>query len=55
MAKGKRGNIRLRSTESPHCYFTTKNKANAPQRVELRRFDPVVRRHSSIANRYRSA
>lgn len=45
MAKGKRENIKLKSTESPHCYCTTKNKANTPQRLELRKFDPVVRRH----------
>lgn len=45
MAKGKRDKIKLKSTESAHCYYTTKNKANTPQRLELKKFDPVVRRH----------
>ena len=45
MAKGKRENIKLKSTESPYTYYTTKNKANTPQRLEFRKFDPIVRRH----------
>lgn len=45
MAKGKRENIKLKSTESAHCYYTTKNKANKPHRLEFKKFDPVVRRH----------
>ncbi len=45
MAKGKRDNTKLKSTESPHCCYTTKNKANSPQRLELRKFDPVIGRH----------
>ena len=45
MAKGKRENIKLKSTESPHTYYTTKNKANTPHRLEFMKFDPIVRRH----------
>ncbi len=45
MAKGKRENIKLKSTESHYTYHTTKNKTNTPQRLELKKFDPVVRRH----------
>lgn len=45
MAKGKRENIKLKSTESSYTYYTTKNKANTPQRLEFKKFDPVVRRH----------
>lgn len=45
MAKGKRENIKLRSMESYYTYYTTKNKANTPQRLEFKKFDPVVRRH----------
>ncbi|TVR55954.1 MAG: 50S ribosomal protein L33 [Gemmatimonadales bacterium] len=46
MAKaGSRVTIRMGSTESPHRFTTTKNKRNTPARLELRRFDPVVRRH----------
>lgn len=45
MAKGKRENIKLKSTESPHFYVTTKNKANTPQRLEFKKYDPIVRKH----------
>lgn len=45
MAKGKRENIKLKSTESPHVYYTTKNKANTPHRLEFKKYDPVVRKH----------
>jgi len=44
-AKGSRVTIRMGSTESPHRFTTRKNKRNTPARLELRRFDPVVRRH----------
>jgi large subunit ribosomal protein L33 len=46
MAKRKadRSPIKLRSTESPHIYLTEKNKRNDVNRLELRKFDPVVRR-----------
>jgi large subunit ribosomal protein L33 len=37
--------IKLKSTESAHMYVTTKNKKNDPERMELRKYDPVVRRH----------
>lgn len=48
MAKSKKGNlarVRLQSTESPHVYYTTKNKKNTPSKMELRKYDPVVRKH----------
>lgn len=46
MAKqGNRNTIKLKSTESPHCYYSTKNKRNSPDRLELKKYDPVVRRH----------
>jgi large subunit ribosomal protein L33 len=47
MAKktGNRETIKMKSTESPHVFTTTKNKRNNPDRIELRRYDPVVRRH----------
>lgn len=47
MAK-KKGNVvrvRLKSSESPHCYYTTKNKKNIPDKMELMKYDPVVRKH----------
>ena len=43
--KGKRINIKLKSSESPHMYYTTKNKQKHPERLELKKYDPVVRKH----------
>jgi len=44
-SKGPRVIIKMSSTESPYRFTTTKNKRNHPQRLELRRYDPVLRRH----------
>jgi len=41
----KREKIKLKSTESAHHYFTTKNKTQTPERITLRKYDPTVRRH----------
>ncbi|AXK60868.1 50S ribosomal protein L33 [Candidatus Chromulinivorax destructor] len=43
--KGNRQIIKLKSSESPHRYWTYKNKANTTERIELSKYDPVVRRH----------
>ena len=43
--KGNRIVIKLRSTESGHTYTTLKNRKNDPNRLELRRYDPTVRKH----------
>lgn len=43
--KGDRIVIKLRSTESHHIYYTEKNKRNDPGRLELRKYDPTLRRH----------
>ncbi|MBX2860867.1 MAG: 50S ribosomal protein L33 [Vampirovibrio sp.] len=47
MAKKGKGGIptRLKSTESGHMYHTIKNKQNHPGRMELKKYDPLVRRH----------
>ena len=46
MAKaGNRVQVKLKSTESPHKYYTTKNKRKTTERLELKKYDPVVRRH----------
>jgi large subunit ribosomal protein L33 len=37
--------ITLRSSESGHTYTTVKNKRNDPSRIELKKYDPVVRKH----------
>lgn len=46
MSKGDvRVTIQLRSTETLHVIWTTKSKRNNPERLELRKYDPRVRRH----------
>ena len=37
--------VRMKSTESTYMYYTKKNKTNSPDRLELRKYDPVVRKH----------
>ena len=44
--KGNRITIKLRSTESGNMYTTEKNRKNDPSRLELKRYDPLVRRHA---------
>ena len=46
MAKGKeaRGLIKLVSTESSHCYFTQKNRNNTKERIQLKKYDPTLRK-----------
>lgn len=41
----KREKIKLKSSKSSFFYFTTKNKTSTPERITLRKFDPVVREH----------
>jgi large subunit ribosomal protein L33 len=43
--KGPRQLIKLRSSESSHIYYTEKNRRNNPSRLELRKYDPILRRH----------
>ena len=43
--KGPRVLIKMRSTESSHMYLTEKNRRNDSPRLELRKYDPMVRRH----------
>lgn len=37
--------IKMRSTKSAYFYTTTKNKRNTPGKLELRKYDPNVRKH----------
>jgi large subunit ribosomal protein L33 len=47
MAKeGPRIKILLRSTESPYTYASTKNRRTTTGKLELRKYDPVIRRHT---------
>ena len=43
--KGKWINIKLKSSESPHLYYTSKNKQKQPGRLEIKKYDPVIRKH----------
>ncbi|HSG11208.1 MAG: 50S ribosomal protein L33 [Gammaproteobacteria bacterium] len=33
------------SAGTGHYYTTTKNKRNMPEKMEIKKFDPVVRKH----------
>ncbi len=44
--KGKRELIKLESTAGTgHFYTTVKNKQNTPDKIQLKKYDPVARRH----------
>jgi large subunit ribosomal protein L33 len=43
--RGPRVLVKMRSTESAHFYLTEKNRRNDTGRLELKKYDPVVRRH----------
>ncbi|URJ25078.1 50S ribosomal protein L33 [Candidatus Blochmannia ocreatus (nom. nud.)] len=46
MAKEKREIIRLFSeSNNRHFYSTTKNKRNSPDKIKLKKFDPILRKH----------
>ena len=46
MAKSARDTIRLVSSAGTgHFYTTDKNKKNTPGKMEMKKYDPVVRKH----------
>ena len=46
MAKSARDLIRLNSSAGTgHFYTTSKNKRNMPGKMEIKKFDPVIRQH----------
>lgn len=47
MAKkaGNRVLVKLKSTESTFFYYTTKNKRNTPDKMQFKKYDPILRRH----------
>jgi large subunit ribosomal protein L33 len=48
MAKAIREKIKLVSTAGTgHYYTTTKNKRTTPDKLEFKKYDPVVRKHVS--------
>ncbi len=40
-----RETIKLKSSASPHMYSTKKNKRNTTGKLEIKKFDPIVRKH----------
>lgn len=44
-SKGARLLVTMKSTESTHRYLTEKNRRNNTSRLELNKFDPILRRH----------
>ncbi|CAL4318441.1 50S ribosomal protein L33 [Buchnera aphidicola] len=46
MAKSKRENIKLISSSgTKHFYTTTKNKKSKSEKIELKKYDPIKRKH----------
>jgi len=43
--KGQRVVVKIRSTESGHMYITSKNRRNDAGRLELKKYDPIIRKH----------
>ena len=43
--KGIRRHIILKSTESGHAYHTEKSSRNTPDRIEIKKFDPLLKKH----------
>jgi len=44
-SKDARSYIKMQSSESSHCYYVQKNRNNSKERLQLRRYDPIVRKH----------
>lgn len=40
-----REKVRMQSTESAYYYTTTKNKKKSPDKLKLKKYDPIVRKH----------
>ena len=43
--KGIRRHVILKSTESGHMYHTEKSSRNTPDRMNIMKFDPLVKKH----------
>jgi large subunit ribosomal protein L33 len=44
-SKDARSYVKMQSSESAHCYYLQKNRHNTKERLELRKYDPIVRKH----------
>ncbi|QCI21406.1 50S ribosomal protein L33 [Buchnera aphidicola (Hyadaphis tataricae)] len=46
MAKKNREKIKMISSAGTgHYYTTTKNKRNTPDKLQLKKYDPIIRKH----------
>jgi len=45
MAAGNAEIVKLKSTKSTHIYYTRKNKKQNPEKLERKKYDPIVRQH----------
>lgn len=46
MAKKNREKIKMiSSANTGHYYTTTKNKRNTPDKLKLKKYDPIIRKH----------
>ncbi len=45
--KGKeaRSHIKIVSSESDYCYYVEKNRNNTKNRLEIKKYDPTIRKH----------
>lgn len=37
--------VKIKSTESDHIYYTRKNRKGVERKLELKKYDPKVRKH----------
>jgi large subunit ribosomal protein L33 len=44
-SKYARSYIKMQSSESSHCYFLQKNRNNTKDRLQLKKYDPILRKH----------
>ncbi len=44
-SKDARSYVKMQSSESSHCYYLQKNRNNTKDRMQLRKYDPIVRKH----------
>lgn len=42
---GQRVHVKLRSSESPYIYHTVKNKRNTTERLNIKKYDPILKKH----------
>lgn len=43
--KGARNKIRMIHKETGHCYYTEKNNRNTQDKLKLKKYNPVLRKH----------